>query len=115
MSSLTSYTRGATTSYGWQAVPNRDVATVNGNSTSYTFDGANRETTSSAGNIDYDTEGRLTARPGQILVWDDLGRLIQVNDASSQAVIAALPTMPSIGSLWSPRRPAAPIASVTSV
>jgi RHS repeat-associated protein len=80
---------GLSTAYGWQAVPNRELATVNGNSTSYTFDSANRETTSSAGNIDYDTEGRLTARPGQILVWDDLGRLIQVKNSATQAVIAA--------------------------
>jgi RHS repeat-associated protein len=57
--------------------------------TTYTFDGANRETTSSAGNIDYDTEGRLTARPGQILVWDDLGRLTQVKNSSTQTVITA--------------------------
>ena len=36
-----------------------------------------------------DVEGRLTARPGQILVWDDLGRLTAVKNASTQAVVAA--------------------------
>ncbi|HCS57045.1 MAG TPA: hypothetical protein DIW80_07240 [Gordonia polyisoprenivorans] len=89
---LTSYSRGSsTTTFGWQAVPNRSTVQVDANPALTTsFDDANRPTSDSAGgSYSNDADGRLTARPGQILEWDDLGRLTAVKSASTQAVVAA--------------------------
>lgn len=89
---LTSYNRASsTTTYGWQPVPNRDSVQIDANpALTTTFDDANRPTSDSAGgSYSSDAEGRLTARPGQILEWNDLGQLAAVKDAATQAVIAA--------------------------
>ena len=87
---LSNFTRaGSTTSYGWQAVPNRVSVQVDLNDpVTYTFDAANRETMSSLGDITYNTEGQLVARPGQTLTWNELGQLTQVKDTATQATIA---------------------------
>ena len=88
---LTAFTRsGSTTSYGWQAVPNRERVQVDQQTpVSYDFDAANRETMSSLGDITYDAEGRLIARPGQTLTWNSLGQLITVADSATRAPIGA--------------------------
>jgi YD repeat-containing protein len=62
--------------YGWQKVPNRDSLTVGtGSPVTTTFDDADRITSSG---FSHDADGRMTARPGQQLVWDSLGRLTTV-------------------------------------
>ncbi len=89
LSRLTSFTRvSSTTAYGWQEVPNRESVQVDAaDPDTYTFDAANRETTSSLGDFEYDDEGRLVVRPGQDLAWNDLGQLIAVTDSPIPAVI----------------------------
>ncbi len=64
---LAGFTRdNSTTSYGWKAVPNRKWIKVNSDpETTFTFDDANRETTSDLGNIDYDSEAASPRAPGQ--------------------------------------------------
>lgn len=89
---LASFTRaGVPTTYGWQAVPNRDSVTVgNGSPVTTTYSAADHPTSSSDGSsYTHDADGRLTARPGQTLVWDSVGRLIEVRNSSTNALIAA--------------------------
>ena len=65
--------------FGWQSVPNRDsVTTGGGNPVTSTYDEANRLTDTG---YDYDADGQMTARPGQTLAWDSLGRLTEVDDS----------------------------------
>jgi RHS repeat-associated protein len=88
---LASFTRGTTTSYGWQEVPNRSSVQVGANPVvTTTYSTANRPTTDSAGgSYGHDVEGRMTARPGQALEWDALGRLTAVRNSSNNALISA--------------------------
>jgi RHS repeat-associated protein len=88
---LASFNRASsTTSYAWQQVPNRSSVQAGANpAVTTTYSLANWPTSDSAGgSYATDAEGRLTARPGQTLVWDDLGRLTKVKDATTQADIA---------------------------
>jgi RHS repeat-associated protein len=89
---LTGFDRAAvSTGYGWQEAPNRSSVQVGADpALTTTFNAANRPTTDSAGgSYSHDDEGRLTARPGQTLEWDALGRLSAVRDSSNNALIAA--------------------------
>jgi RHS repeat-associated protein len=76
---LATYERDSVeTEYGWQAVPNRVSLTVGEDDPiETTFDAANRPT---GGDYGSDEDGRLLTRTGQNLAWDDLGRLIEVNN-----------------------------------
>lgn len=82
---------GSTTNYVWQAVTNRSSVQVDSNlAVTTAFDDANRPMSDSGGaSFSSDDEGRLTARPGQTLEWDDLGRLTTVKNANTNAVISA--------------------------
>jgi RHS repeat-associated protein len=68
-----------TTTYGWNATADR--ATVQAGSdpaakvTTYFHASGTPISDSAGGSYGSDAEGRLTAAPGQTLVWDDLGRL----------------------------------------
>jgi YD repeat-containing protein len=67
---LTGYSRAATSAaYEWQAVPNRSSVQQGTNPAITTdYDDANRPMSDSAGgSYGHDAEGRLTARPGQLL------------------------------------------------
>jgi RHS repeat-associated protein len=91
VSRLTSYTRdSSTTAYSWQTVPNRDSVQVDSDAAvTTTFDSANRPTSDSGGgSYSHDDEGRLTARPGQVLEWNDLGQLITVTETLTNDPIA---------------------------
>jgi RHS repeat-associated protein len=73
----------------WQAVPNRDLLTIDGVPTSQAFDAANRP---SGNGYAFDADGRLTARPGSSggnLEWDSLGRLVRVRTSQGGPVVAA--------------------------
>ena len=70
---------------GWDAVPNRTSVQVGaGTAATTTYDAADRPTSGANPTASYsnDADGRLTARPGQQLVWDHLGRIKQVKDGS---------------------------------
>ncbi len=72
--------------YAWQAVPNRaSVATGGGTQVTSTYDNANRLTDTGYA---YNADGERTARPGETLVWDDLGRLTGVDDANTHEPIS---------------------------
>ncbi|MGH2966308.1 MAG: RHS repeat-associated core domain-containing protein [Solirubrobacterales bacterium] len=80
---LTSAARSGspTQAYSWQAVPNR-ATTQSGSDPiiTTTYDDANRPTADDGGGAyASDADGRLTLLGGQTLVWDSLGRLLQVN------------------------------------
>ncbi len=81
----------STTTYGWEAVLNRNLVQVDSNpALTTTYNAANQPVSDSAGgSYAHDEEGRLTARPGQTLEWDSLGRLTAVRDAAMGNVIAA--------------------------
>jgi RHS repeat-associated protein len=89
---LTGYARDGAdaVTYGWQAVPNRSSVQVAANpAVTTTFDAANRPLSDSAGgSYASDDDGRLTARPGQTLEWDSLGRLVHVLSAPGGATLA---------------------------
>ena len=73
--------------YGWQKVPNRDSLTIGtGTPSTLTYDAADRMTTSG---YSHDADGRMTGQPGQTLVWDSLGRLKEVRNSSTNALISA--------------------------
>src|SRR3990172_1544159 len=76
--------------YGWQEVPNRSSVQVGANpAVTTTYDNANRPTSDSGGgSYTSDLDGRLTARPGQALEWDSLGRLVRVRVAAGGAILA---------------------------
>jgi YD repeat-containing protein len=80
ISGLATYERDSIeTEYGWQAVPNRVSVTVGEDDPiETTFDAANRPT---SGDYSSDEDGRLLTRTLQNLTWDDLGRLIEVNNS----------------------------------
>jgi YD repeat-containing protein len=82
---LATYARDSvTTTYGWQAVPNRDSVQVGvGSPVATTYDAANRPT---SGDYASDEDGRLTARTGQGFVWDDLGRLELVENGIPETI-----------------------------
>jgi RHS repeat-associated protein len=90
---LTGYSGAPVTSqtYAWDKVPNRTSKQVGGAAAvTTTYDVANRLTSDSVGGTyANDLDGRLTGRPGQTLVWDALGRLIQVKDPVTQANISS--------------------------
>jgi YD repeat-containing protein len=70
--------------YGWQKVPNRDSLTIGtGSPVTTTFDDADRITSSG---FSHDADGRMTARPGQQLVWDGLGRLTTVKTTGGTTI-----------------------------
>ncbi len=88
---LTSYASplgsGSDQAYGWQKVPNRDSLTIGtGTPSTLTYDAADRMTTSG---YSHDADGRMTGQPGQTLVWDSLGRLKEVRNSSTDALISA--------------------------
>jgi RHS repeat-associated protein len=68
--------------FAWDKVPNRTSQQIGaGSPVTMTYDPANRPTSDSSGGLySSDLDGRLTTRPGQTLVWDALGRLVQVKD-----------------------------------
>jgi RHS repeat-associated protein len=72
-------------------VPNRSSVQVGANpAVTTSYNAANRPTTDSAGgSYGHDVEGRMTARPGQTLEWDALGRLTAVRNSSSNALISS--------------------------
>jgi RHS repeat-associated protein len=76
--------------YGWDRVPNRTSQQVGTDPTvTTTYDPANRPTTDSAGGIySSDLDGRLTSMPGRQLMWDALGRLVQVKDSTGSLISA---------------------------
>ena len=83
---------GTTTEYGWDAVTNRTSVKVGAGTPATTaYDAANRPTTGANPTAAYasDADGRLTARPGQTMIWDHLGRLTAVKDASGTTTIAS--------------------------
>jgi len=87
---LTGYTSplGASTNqaYGWQKVLNRDSLTIGaGSPTTLTFDAADRITTSG---YSHDLDGRMTSQPGQTMAWDSIGRLKEVRNSSTTALIS---------------------------
>jgi RHS repeat-associated protein len=87
----TSALSGTTTTYGWDAGPNRTSVQVGAGSTATTtFDVANRPTSGTNPTASYtnDDDGRLTARPNQTLEWDHLGRLTAVKDAAGTTTLA---------------------------
>jgi RHS repeat-associated protein len=88
---LVTVTDATTTTYGWQHVPNRtSVATGANPAVTTSYDDANRPLTDSAGGTyGSDPEGRLTARPGQTLTYDTLGRLTTVKNAAGTVTLAA--------------------------
>jgi RHS repeat-associated protein len=89
---LAAFTRdGATTLYGWQAVPNRDSTQYASDpAVTTTYNDANRPTSDSAGgSYSNNLEGQLTARPGQQLEWDSLGRLTAVWNAAHTTRLVA--------------------------
>ena len=72
--------------YGWQNVSNRDSLTIGtGSPTTLTFDAADRITSSG---YTHDLDGRMTGQPGQTMVWDSLGRLKEVRNSSTTALIS---------------------------
>lgn len=90
---LTGYDRAGATpeTYGWAAVPNRTSVTVGpAPAVTTSFDAANRPTADSAGATYANTpDGQLSARPGQTLEWDSLGRLVRVRRSGDNAVLAS--------------------------
>lgn len=80
---------GATTEYGWDATTNRNSVKVGtGTPATTAYDAANRPTSGANPTAAYtsDADGRLTARPGQKLVWDHLGRLIAVTSPTDSPI-----------------------------
>jgi RHS repeat-associated protein len=83
---------GTTTAYGWDAVPDRTSVQVGaGPMATTTYDAADRPTVGTNPTAAYasDADGQLTARPGQTLTHDHLGRLTSVRDAAGQVTLAA--------------------------
>ena len=75
--------------YDWAAVLDREAKTTGATTVTTSFDAADRPVSDSAGgSYDHDLDGRLTAKPGQTLEWDSLGRLVRVRDGSG-AVLSA--------------------------
>jgi RHS repeat-associated protein len=75
--------------YGWQAVSNRSSVTASGTTVTTSYSASNRPTSDTAGaTYSHDLDGRLTARPGQTLEWDSLGRLIKVSDSVTSNAIS---------------------------
>ena len=89
---LTGYSGSPVTSqaYAWDKVPNRTSKQIGGGAAvTMTYNAANRPTSDSAGGAyTNDLDGRLTGRPGQTMVWDALGRLLQVKDPITSANIS---------------------------
>jgi RHS repeat-associated protein len=88
---LTGSTLSATTTtYGWDKVPNRTSVTAGGPTATTAYDAANRPTSGTNPTAAYtsDPDGRLTARPGQTMAWDRLGRLTAVKDAAGTLTLA---------------------------
>jgi RHS repeat-associated protein len=80
-----------TTTYGWDAVPNRTSVKVGAGATATTsFNSADRPTSGTNPTVSYssDDDGRLTARPNQTLFWDHLGRLTTVKNAAGTVTLA---------------------------
>jgi RHS repeat-associated protein len=76
---------GTTTAYGWDKTTNRTSVQVGGGTAATTaYDAANRPTSGANPTAAYasDADGRLTARPGQTMTWDHLGRLTAVTTGS---------------------------------
>jgi RHS repeat-associated protein len=83
---------GTTTAYGWDAATNRTSVQVGAGTPATTaYDDANRPVSGANPTAAYtsDADGRLTARPGQTMTHDHLGRLTAVKDASGTTTIAA--------------------------
>jgi RHS repeat-associated protein len=82
---------GTTTTYGWDAVPNRTSVQVGAGTPATTaYDAADRPTTGANPSAAYtsDDDGRLTARPGYRYEWDHLGRLTKVRPPTGNSTIA---------------------------
>ena len=90
---LTSYTPPSvipTQTYTWNGLPDRASIKTGANPTvNVTFDAADRPVSDDAGGTySSDREGRITAIPGKTMVYDALGRLVQVKAAPSDTVLA---------------------------
>jgi len=79
-------TGAGSTAYTWDAAANRTGA----GAATTAFDAANRPVsgTTPAAAYTSDADGRLTARPGQTMAWDHLGRLASVTTASGTTTYA---------------------------
>jgi RHS repeat-associated protein len=80
-----------TTTYGWDTATNRTSVQVGaGTPVTTTYDNANRPATGANPSVTYanDAEGRLTARSGQTMTWDRLGRLTAVKNAAGTVTLA---------------------------
>jgi RHS repeat-associated protein len=99
---LVSYSApGRTLAATFDAVPNRTTLATDGTPVTTTFDAANRPT---SGGYTYDADGRMTARPGQALAWDSLGRLAEVR-TSPGGVLVARYGYDALDRLWTVERP----------
>ena len=77
-------------SYTWNAMPDRASITTGSSSTTVAYDNADRPISDSSGDsYTTDGEGRITALPGQTLVYDAAGRLSSVKTSSDGSTIAA--------------------------
>jgi RHS repeat-associated protein len=90
---LTTYTPPAALqagAYTWNGQPDRaSIKIGTGATVTTTFDPASRPTSDTAGGTyTSDHEGRLTGFPGKILIYDALGRLVQVKASSDGSVLA---------------------------
>jgi RHS repeat-associated protein len=76
--------------YTWNATADRaSVKTGSADPVTTGYTAAGRPFSDSAGNAySFDREGRLTAAPGQKFKWDNLGRLIEVDQASNNFALA---------------------------
>ena len=108
---------GTTTAYGWDKTTNRTSVQVGaGTAATTSYDNANRPSPGSNPSVSYtnDADGRLTARTGQTVTYDHLGRLTAVKNAAGTTTLAApTPTTRSTGCAW-PTPPATAVGGPAS-
>ena len=83
---------GATTAYGWDTATNRTSVQVGaGTPVTTAYNNANRPTSGANPSVTYgsDADGRMTARSGQTIAYDHLGRLTAVKNAAGTVTLAA--------------------------
>jgi RHS repeat-associated protein len=74
-----SYTDGASTEgYSYDAAGNRPSATIGGNTTSSTFDAANRLLTSGGDSYTYDADGNTLTAGARTYAWNAANRMVSV-------------------------------------
>jgi RHS repeat-associated protein len=78
--------------YTWNAMPDRSTVTTGSTTSTTTFDKADRPKATtvpgSGSTYSSDKEGRLTSGLGKNYKWDNLGRLVEVDNSSGGSVIA---------------------------